>query len=103
MLLLVRRNVVDLPTKISLSYFWCGGFMIRFFLVIQTVSGVVLSFLYVADSALRFGCVLDFTNESLFVWMVRYFHIWGVSFIFLLMFVHMGRSLYYSSYSKLGV
>lgn len=30
-------------------------------------------------------------------------HVWGVTFIFLLFFVHMGRALYYSSYSKLGV
>lgn len=35
--------------------------------------------------------------------MVRYLHIWGVSFIFILLFLHMGRSLYYSRYTKLGV
>lgn len=49
--------------------------MIRAFLVFQTISGVILSFLYVADSALRFGCVVDFTNEGLFVWLIRYMHI----------------------------
>nr|YP_009240943.1 cytochrome b [Brachycladium goliath]ALN38356.1 cytochrome b [Brachycladium goliath] len=103
MVSVVRQNVVDLPTNFSLSYLWCGGFMISSFLVIQVVSGVILSLLYVADSGMSFACVLDFTAESLFVWLVRYFHIWGVSFIFLLFFVHMGRSLYYSSYSKLGV
>nr|YP_010235125.1 cytochrome b [Notocotylus intestinalis]QTC30697.1 cytochrome b [Notocotylus intestinalis] len=103
MVSLVRSNVVDLPTNFSLSYFWCGGFMISAFLVFQTVSGIILSFLYVADSNLSFGCVVDFTNEGLFVWLVRYMHIWGVSFIFVLLFVHMGRSLYYSSYTKLGV
>lgn len=103
MLMLVRKNVIDLPTKVSLRYFWCGGFMIRFFLVVQVLSGVILSFLYVADSSLRFGCVLDFTREGLFMWLVRYFHIWGVTFIFFLMFIHMGRSLYYSSYSKFRV
>lgn len=67
MLSLVRTKVVDLPTNLSLSYFWCGGFMIRRFLVIQVVSGIILSFLYVADSYMRFGCVLDFTSEGLFV------------------------------------
>nr|YP_010704123.1 cytochrome b [Plagiorchis elegans]WCO87333.1 cytochrome b [Plagiorchis elegans] len=103
MLSLIRSNVVDLPTNLSLSYLWCGGFMISFFLVVQVVSGIILSFLYVADSDMSFGCVLDFTNESLFVWLTRYFHIWGVTFIFLLLFMHMGRSLYYSSYTKIGV
>lgn len=103
MLRLVRSNLVDLPTKVSLRYYWCRGFMISFFLVIQFVSGIILSFLYVANSYLSFSCVCDFTQDSLFVWLVRYSHIWGVTFIFFLFFIHMGRALYYSSYSKLGV
>nr|YP_010401646.1 cytochrome b [Cryptocotyle lingua]UQU69044.1 cytochrome b [Cryptocotyle lingua] len=103
MLSVVRGNVVDLPTNLSLSYFWCGGFMISVFLVIQIVSGIILSLLYVADAGLSFGCVLDFVNEGLFLWFVRYAHIWGVTFIFVLFLAHMGRSFYYSSYSKLGV
>lgn len=103
MVSIVRKNIVDLPTNMSLSYLWCGGFMISCFLVIQVVSGVILSFLYVADSFMRFPCVLEFTNERLFVWLVRYAHVWGVTFIFLLFLLHMGRSLYYSRYSKLGV
>uniref|UniRef100_A0AAU7N3N7 Cytochrome b n=1 Tax=Dollfustrema vaneyi TaxID=438518 RepID=A0AAU7N3N7_9TREM len=100
---LVRNNVIDLPTNLSLSYFWCGGFMISSFLVFQLVSGIILSFLYVADTSLSFYCVVNFTNDGLFTWFVRYIHIWGVTFIFILFVAHMGRSLYYSSYSKLGV
>lgn len=96
------RNVFDLPTSVSLRYFWCGGFMIGFFLVLQVISGVVLSFLYIRDSCVRFSCVLDMTNESLRGWVLRYIHVWGVTFIFVLLFLHMGRSLYYSSYIKLG-
>ena len=63
---LLTSKVFDLPTRVSLSYLWCGGFMLRFFLVVQVVSGVILSFLYVADSCLRFGCVLEVTNERFF-------------------------------------
>nr|YP_009326176.1 cytochrome b [Paragonimus ohirai]APD26968.1 cytochrome b [Paragonimus ohirai] len=103
MLSVLRSNVVDLPTNLSLSYLWCGGFMISSFLVLQLGSGVVLSLLYVADAGLSFGCVLDFTGESVFVWLIRYLHIWGVTFIFILFFMHMGRALYYSSYSKVAV
>nr|YP_009867146.1 cytochrome b [Diplostomum ardeae]QKG04345.1 cytochrome b [Diplostomum ardeae] len=103
MLSVVRSNIIDLPTNLSLSYYWCSGFMISSFLIIQVISGIILSLLYVANSFLSFACVLDLTTESLFTWFVRYFHIWGVTFIFLLFLVHMGRALYYSSYSKLGV
>lgn len=67
MLAVVRQNVIDLPTKLSLSYFWCGGFMISRFLVVQLLSGIILSLLYVADSGMRFGCVLELTGERIFV------------------------------------
>lgn len=72
---LVRRNVFDLPTNVSLSYFWCSGFMLGAFLVFQVVTGIVLSFLYVCSSLDSFGCVLSIRRDSLFGWLVRYLHV----------------------------
>jgi len=103
MLSIIRGNLVDLPTNYSLSYYWCSGFMISIFMVFQILRGVILSFLYVADSALSFHCVMDLSNDSFFTWCVRYWHIWGVTILFCLLFIHMGRALYYSSYTKVGV
>ncbi len=103
MISLIRQNLVDLPTNYSLSYYWCSGFMISAFMVFQIIRGVILSFLYVADSNLSFQCVMDLTNDSFFTWCVRYWHIWGVTILFVLFFLHMGRALYYSSYTKKGV
>nr|QXU59706.1 cytochrome b [Bothridium pithonis] len=103
MVSVIRGNVVDLPTNYSLNYYWCSGFMISAFMGFQVLTGVILSFLYVADVGLSFRCVMELTNDSFFTWCVRYWHIWGVTLLFVLLLVHMGRSLYYSSYSKLGV
>nr|YP_009414356.1 cytochrome b [Dactylogyrus lamellatus]ALP29096.1 cytochrome b [Dactylogyrus lamellatus] len=103
MLKVLRGNLVDLPTNSSLSYYWCSGFMISGFLVAQIISGIILSLLYVADSLLSFPCVMNITNEDMFAWSVRYIHIWGVSFIFIVFIAHMGRALYYSSYTKVSV
>lgn len=103
MISIVRRNLIDLPTKYSLNYYWCRGFMISIFMVIQILTGVILSFLYVADSAVRFSIVMNFSKDSFYTWCLRYWHIWGVNVLFFLYFIHMGRALYYSSYSKKGV
>nr|YP_009692010.1 cytochrome b [Rhinebothrium reydai]QEG77658.1 cytochrome b [Rhinebothrium reydai] len=100
---IVRSNLVDLPTNYSLNYYWCSGFMISAFMVFQIVTGVILSFMYVADVDLSFQCVMDLSNDSFFTWCVRYWHIWGVTVLFVLFFAHMGRALYYSSYTKKGV
>ncbi len=72
MVLLLRRNVVDLPTNYSLNYYWCSGFMISAFMVVQVITGVILSLLYVADSRLSFRCVMDLRKDSFFTWGVRY-------------------------------
>nr|UFQ88466.1 cytochrome b [Rhinebothriidae sp. DJM-2021] len=103
MINLLRNNLVDLPTNYSLNYYWCSGFMISGFMVLQVLTGVILSFMYVADVQLSFQCVMDLSNDSFFTWAVRYWHIWGVTILFILFFAHMGRALYYSSYSKKGV
>lgn len=66
MINILRRKLVDLPTNYSLSYYWCSGFMISAFMIFQILTGVILSFLYVADSNLRFQCVMDLTNDSFF-------------------------------------
>ena len=102
-ILMFRGNLVDLPTKISLNYYWCSGFMIRRFLIVQVISGIILSFCYVSYSSQCFSVTINLILDDFYTWIVRYVHIWGVTFIFLLFFIHMGRALYYSSYRKLGV
>lgn len=103
MINIIRRNLIDLPTKYSLNYFWCSGFMISSFMLVQIITGVILSFLYVADSRVSFSVVMKLSKDSFYTWCLRYWHIWGVKLLFFLFFVHMGRALYYSSYSKKGV
>nr|YP_009054571.1 cytochrome b [Paragyrodactylus variegatus]AIK25759.1 cytochrome b [Paragyrodactylus variegatus] len=97
---LLKNNVYDLPTNSGLNYYWCSGFVLSGTIVIQIITGVLLSLLYVADQNLSFACVMGFSNEDLSLWFVRYFHIWGASGIFILLFIHMFRGLYYGSFNK---
>lgn len=103
MISVLRRNFVDLPINYSLSYYWCRGFMISVFMLLQILTGIILSFMYVADYIVRFSTVMLFFKDSLCGWVLRYWHIWGVNLLFILFFIHMGRALYYSSYFKKGV
>nr|ABO86167.1 cytochrome b [Gyrodactylus salaris] len=100
MISIIKNNIYDLPTNSGLNYYWCSGFVLGGTIAIQVLTGALLSLLYVADQNISFGCVMGFSNEELSLWLVRYFHIWGASGIFLIMFIHMGRALYYGSYNK---
>lgn len=99
-----RGKLVDLPTNSYLNYYWCSGFVIGMFLAIQIARGIILSLFYVADENMRFGVVMEELTKGLLInWLVRYMHIWGVRFIFLVFIIHMGRALYYSRYTKVGL
>nr|QNJ34124.1 cytochrome b [Dipylidium caninum] len=100
---IVRRNLIDLPLNYSLSYYWSIGFVISAFMFFQILTGILLSFLYVSSSDCSFFNVMFCSNDSFFCWCVRYWHIWGVNLLFVLFFLHMGFSLYYSSYRKVSV
>lgn len=77
--------------------------MISAFMGIQILTGIILSFLYISDSNTSFFTVMNLSNDAFFTWCLRYWHMWGVSVLFFLFFIHMCRALYYSSYSKKGV
>lgn len=100
---IIRRKLVDLPINYSLNYYWCSGFILSAFVVIQVIRGVLLSFLYTADRIHSFFIVVNIGKDSFYSWCIRYWHVWGVTLIFLLLFIHLGRALYYSRYSKKGV
>lgn len=72
---LFRRNIFDLPARVSLSYFWCSGFMLGSFLVFQVFTGIILSFMFACGEDVRFRSAMNISKDSLFGWAVRYFHV----------------------------
>nr|ANH79412.1 cytochrome b [Echinococcus granulosus] len=103
MIVLFRRNLIDLPINYSLNYYWSSGFVLSVFIILQIVTGVLLSFVYVADFMCSFFMVMNLSNDSFFTWCLRYWHMVGVNVLFILLFFHMGMALYYGSYVKKGV
>nr|YP_007891019.1 cytochrome b [Echinococcus felidis]ABU46384.1 cytochrome b [Echinococcus felidis]BAN15703.1 cytochrome b [Echinococcus felidis] len=103
MIVLFRRNLIDLPINYSLNYYWSSGFVLSMFMVLQIITGVLLSFVYVADFMCSFFMVMNLSNDSFFTWCLRYWHMVGVNVLFILLFFHMGMALYYGSYVKKGV
>lgn len=97
---LLINKLVDLPTSVGLKYFWCVGFLLRFFMLFQVLTGVFLSLFY--SSLIKFG-FLAWADERVSCWLIRYLHIWGVSVIFVLLYIHICRGLYYRSYKKISV
>ena len=94
----VKHELTDYPTPRNLSYWWNFGFLAGFVLVIQMVSGIFLAMHYKADVALSFDAVQHIMREVNYGWLLRYLHSTGASAFFVVIYIHMARTLYYGSY-----
>lgn len=94
----IRSSLVDLPSPVSLSYFWNSGSLLGLFLIIQILSGLFLSFHFGGDIILSFDSVIHMIKDVSCGWFLRVMHANGARMFFLLMYFHVGRGIYYGSY-----
>jgi len=86
------------PTPRNLNYMWNFGSLAGFFLVLQIVTGVVLAMHYAANTVVAFGQVEHIMRDVNWGWLIRYTHMNGAHFFFLVIYLHIFRGFYYSSY-----
>jgi len=87
-------------TPVNLSYWWNFGSLALTFLLLQVVTGLCLSWWYIPHVDWAFYSVEYIMREVLNGWLIRYSHANGASFFFLVTYLHIARSLFYSSYQK---
>jgi ubiquinol-cytochrome c reductase cytochrome b subunit len=71
-----------------------------FVLVLQIVTGIVLTMNYKPDAAQAFASVEYIMREVPWGWWIRYMHSTGASFFFICVYLHMFRAMLYGSYRK---
>lgn len=86
------------PVPRNLNYFWNFGVLAGFALVIQIVTGIVLAMHYAADVTVAFGSVEHIMRNVNSGWLLRYAHMNGASMFFVVVYIHIFRGLFYSSY-----
>jgi quinol-cytochrome oxidoreductase complex cytochrome b subunit len=82
-----------------LNYWWNFGIYSLVCLALQLVTGIFLAMHYVADQTLAFWSVEHIMRDVNFGWLIRYLHMNGASFFFLVVYAHIFRSLFYGSFT----
>jgi quinol-cytochrome oxidoreductase complex cytochrome b subunit len=95
---MVRESLVVYPTPRNLNYWWSFGSLAGMMLVIMIVTGIVLAMNYVPNGAMAFDSVARIMRDVNYGWLIRYLHMNGASFFFLVVYIHIFRGLYYGSY-----
>ncbi len=88
----------EYPTPKNLNYFWNFGSLAGVSLVIMIVTGIVLAMSYTPHVDHAFQSVERIMRDVNHGWLLRYIHMNGASFFFIVVFIHIFRGLYYGSY-----
>jgi quinol-cytochrome oxidoreductase complex cytochrome b subunit len=94
----IHNHLISYPTPLNLNYSWGFGSLLGLFLVIQIISGILLAMHYTPHISLAFASVEHIMRDLNNGWLIRYIHANGASFLFVFLYLHLFRNLYYSSY-----
>ncbi|RPH63380.1 MAG: cytochrome bc complex cytochrome b subunit [Burkholderiales bacterium] len=86
------------PKNFNFWYFF--GSLALLVLVLQIVTGIVLTMHYKPDAAQAFASVEYIMRDVPWGWLIRYMHSTGASAFFIVVYLHMFRGLLYGSYRK---
>jgi ubiquinol-cytochrome c reductase cytochrome b subunit len=100
LLLLVNEYLIDSPAPRNLNYNWNYGSLLGLILVILIISGITLAFHYTPHVDLAFNAVEHIMRDVNNGWLIRYIHANAASLFFVVVYLHMGKALYYGSYQQ---
>nr|QVV23922.1 apocytochrome b [Trichoderma cornu-damae] len=98
LLKLVNMYIIDHSQPSNISYLWNFGSLLALCLVIQIVTGVTLAMHYNPSVAEAFNSIEHIMRDVNNGWLIRYLHSNTASAFFFLVYLHIGRGLYYASY-----
>lgn len=98
LLKLVNSYIIDSPQPSNISFLWNFGSLLAFCLVIQIITGVTLAMHYNANVLEAFNSVEHIMRDVNNGWLIRYLHSNTASAFFFIVYLHIGRGLYYGSY-----
>jgi len=97
---ILNYGLIDLPSPINLSVNWNFGRLLGLILANQLVTGLILRTRYSAHVTLAFEATVDLVQDTRYGWLLRLTHATGARFFILFLYAHIGRGLYYGSYTK---
>lgn len=94
------KDLMDYPSPRNLNYMWNFGSLALVALILQILTGLFLAMQYKPDIALAFDSIQHIMRDVEWGWLIRNMHMVGASFFFVVVYIHMGRGLYYGSYKS---
>jgi len=96
---LVKVMLTEYYVPKNINFLWSFGVLVMLVFAILVVSGIFVLMYYKPDAHLAF----DSVNKTIMMdveygWLFRHTHAVGASIMFLVLFIHMARGIYYGSF-----
>lgn len=96
----MRHALKEYPTPKNLNFLWNTGSLAGITLLIMIITGITLAMHYCPDPEDAFQSVERIMRDVNYGWLIRYIHMNGASFFFVLVYIHIFRGMYYGSYKS---
>nr|YP_009441797.1 cytochrome b [Pelecotoma fennica]AOY39368.1 cytochrome b [Pelecotoma fennica] len=96
---IINNSLIDLPTPSNITSLWNFGSLLGLCLLIQIVTGILLSMHYCPNINLAFNSIIHICQDINLGWLIRTLHANGASFFFICLYLHIGRGIYFNSYN----
>ena len=93
-----EEHVSKYYTPKNFNFWYYFGSLLMLVMVLQIVTGIVLTMHYKPDADLAFASVEYIMRDVPAGWFIRYLHSVGASMLFLAIYLHMFRAMLYGSY-----
>nr|ALT56664.1 cytochrome b [Bubalus bubalis] len=98
---ILNNAFIDLPAPSNISSWWNFGSLLGICLILQILTGLFLAMHYTSDTTTAFSSVAHISRDVNYGWIIRYMHANGASMFFICLYMHVGRGMYYGSYTFL--
>nr|P92870.1 RecName: Full=Cytochrome b; AltName: Full=Complex III subunit 3; AltName: Full=Complex III subunit III; AltName: Full=Cytochrome b-c1 complex subunit 3; AltName: Full=Ubiquinol-cytochrome-c reductase complex cytochrome b subunit [Bubalus depressicornis]BAA13670.1 cytochrome b [Bubalus depressicornis] len=98
---ILNNAFIDLPAPSNISSWWNLGSLLGICLILQILTGLFLAMHYTSDTTTAFSSVAHICRDVNYGWIIRYMHANGASMFFICLYMHVGRGMYYGSYTFL--
>lgn len=93
-----RNFLINIPIPSSLNYNWNIGSLLGIILLIQIISGLLISLHYYSSINEAFFRVINISRNIRNGWLLRFIHINGASFFFILIYIHITKNFINNSF-----
>jgi ubiquinol-cytochrome c reductase cytochrome b subunit len=102
---IVYSYIIDSPTSANITYVWNIGSMLGLVLLLQIITGITLGFNYTGNITEAFNSIEEIHREIWYGGIIRYMHSNGAAQLFILLWIHIGKGIYFRTYMgpRIGV